>query len=244
MEKYPLRLTAEVLARPLWSVVGVNWYRRFFDPIQDRQGHWWAGCVRTATGIRVATRAELGPLDGGHCFAFKARGASDLKDWWIYYDQDDQAFPARVGSPVKWKGGGCTGWGVARMMSGINRVRYDPTSLYPLDQEYDEWAETYPDGSEEGSSVNASLYCARNFGLSRVVRGRRRDPDPAEGIAAYRWIRSLADWKQSTGYQDLDYSDGTNNWGMNGYPHLVRWPDETMEMLWREDGEIAVVTDR
>ncbi len=240
--RYPLSL-AQLPEKPTWSVVGVNWYRLFFEPIQDSRGAWWAGCVRTPTGIRVANRQELGPLEGGHCFAFRARKSADPIDWWMFYDQDDQGFPARIGSPTRWKSGGCTGFGTARMMSGLNRKRYDPYSIYPLDQQYDELAETTPDGPQEGSSVNAALYVAKNFGLAPVVRGKRKDPAPGEGIAAYRWIRDLADWKRSTGFEGLPYSDGLNSWGTN-YPHVVRWPDEIMNMLWGEDGEIAVVTDR
>ena len=45
------------------------------------------------------------------------------------------------------------------------------------------------------------------------------------------------------GYSGLDYVDVLNSWG-RGYPHLTRMPAKVLERLWKEDGEVGIVTDR
>jgi len=64
-----------------------------------------------------------------------------------------------------------------------------------------------------------------------------------EGIAANRWARSVDDVLSVLGYDGLDFVDVLNSWG-RGYPHLTRMPAKVLERLWKEDGEVGLVTDR
>lgn len=235
VEKFPL--TTERAIKEAGGVVGFNWYEIFDAPIQLSDGHWYVGVDNYG---KVLHKSMWGRIRGGHCWAFKPRGNTDPMGWWPYYDQDDPAFVERVHSSYTWKSGGCTGFGVSRMMSQLNRRRYDPYFVYHEAQKVDEWAGT----DYEGSSVNAALSIARIRGLVPVVRGEAK-PDPYEqdGIFANRWITDVQDWKRVLRYEDKDFTDGLNSWG-ESYPHIVRWPDEVIDNLMKEDGEISVVTDR
>jgi hypothetical protein len=64
-----------------------------------------------------------------------------------------------------------------------------------------------------------------------------------EGIKANRWARNIDDVLSTLGYDGLDYVDVLNSWG-RGYPHLTRMPATVLERLRKEDGEVAIVTDR
>jgi hypothetical protein len=237
VEKYPMT-AALAPTKPANSVVGTNWYRAMFRPVRDSRGYWWIGVVKTPTGLRVMNKTELGPLVGGHAYAIKARGVGHNPAWHEFYDQDDPQFVSRIGSAYRWKSGGCTGFSVCIMQTLSNRKRYDPYHIYHEDQKIDEW----PGEDYEGSSVRAALDVARMQGLVPVVRGKARFITPAEGIAANRWITSYEEWKQHIGYSDVPFVDKAGSWGTS-FPRLVRIPDELMEMLWLEDGEISMVTD-
>ena len=58
-----------------------------------------------------------------------------------------------------------------------------------------------------------------------------------------RWARSVDDVLTTLGYGGLDFVDVLNSWG-RGYPHLTRMPASVLERLWKEDGEVGLVTDR
>jgi hypothetical protein len=211
MERYPLR-AAQAPSKPTPVVVGVNWYENFDRPWQDRSRHWWIG-----TG-------NLGRIRGGHCVCLKPKGVRDNTDWWGFYDQGSE--------------GACVGFGASRMMTLLNRKRYDAWWLYRQAQAVDEWTDTPP---EEGTSVRAGLDILRTQGhwpANQPYLG----PQPTEGIAANRWARSIDDVLDVLGYSVLDYVDILNSWG-RAWPHLVRMPATTLERLFFEDGEFGVVTD-
>ena len=79
-----------------------------------------------------------------------------------------------------------------------------------------------------------------------TARSTTARPSPeaiGEGIKANRWARSVDDVLTTLGYGGLDYVDILNSWG-RGYPHLTRMPATVLERLWKEDGEVGLVTDR
>ena len=86
----------------------------------------------------------------------------------------------------------------------------------------------------------------RHPAQARPLRDRRRPTSPeeiGEGIKANRWARSVDDVLTTLGYSGLDYVDVLNSWGRS-YPHLTRMPAKVLERLWKEDGEVGLVTDR
>lgn len=235
LEKFPLT-AATVPSKATPVLGGVNWYRSCFTPEQIKVG------ARTVWAIGRPGRL-LGPLDGGHAICFRPRGLLDNVGWWEYYDQLAE--------------GRCTEFAKLRMMSLLNRRRYDITSRwhYWQDQREDEWAGgSYPGASPqyEGTSVRAALEGLRKYGAIVSRRGGAPiDPDEAgglvragEGIAVYRWCPSWAEVRQVTGTPDhLPGVEFLNSWGRDGYPHYTLMLDELGDRLLREDGEFGVVTD-
>jgi hypothetical protein len=215
-QKWPLTSTAlEALPQPQPMTIGINWYHAFDTPEQDAAGHWW-----------VARDGNLGPLRGGHCVCLKGRRIADPASYWKFYDQGAE--------------GACVGFGSSRMMSLLNRKRYDAPWLYREGQKVDEYEDTPPG---EGTSVRAGMDVLRTRG-HRVVKGHKTGTvDLDEGIRANRWAVTLDDVLRVLGYQDVGYVDFLNSWGV-AYPHLTRMPVEPLERLLGEDGEFAVVTDR
>jgi hypothetical protein len=67
-----------------------------------------------------------------------------------------------------------------------------------------------------------------------------------EGITVYRWARTVAEVHgvlKSPANDRLGAVRILNSWG-HSYPHRVWMPDETLQRLIDEDGEVALVTDR
>jgi hypothetical protein len=200
--------------RPTPVVLGVNWYVEFDAPEPDGQGHAW-----------IARDGRLSKVRGGHCVCLKPRGTSDPDGWWDFYDQGEE--------------GACVGFGVSRLASQLNRKTYDGFWLYHEAKKVDE----FPGEDYEGTSVRAGLDVLRTLGHCVRTGATDAAPDPGEGIAANRWARSVDDVLTVLGYDGLDYVDVLNSWG-RGYPHLTRMPATVLERLWREDGEVGIVTDR
>jgi hypothetical protein len=71
-------------------------------------------------------------------------------------------------------------------------------------------------------------------------------PATGEGIAVYRWAKTV---DQVHGVLKSPANDRAgavrilNSWG-RGYPHRVWMPNETLQRLIDEDGEVALITDR
>lgn len=236
-DKYPLTL-ATIPSRATPVQAGFNVYRWLMEPVQRRVGGrlvWVAGDVPMANWGRVL---------GGHAVAFKPHDVLDAYGWWDYYDQGVE--------------GRCPEFSLLRVLSLMNRKRYDITSRwhYFQMQREDEWAGgSYPGASPvyEGSSVRAALEVARKYGaIPALPSGRSFAPGanvqsavrPEEGIAAYRWCRSWDDVRAVLRVPDeQDGIDYLQSWGRS-HPRMLRLPDAAGERLLREQGEFGVVTDR
>jgi len=225
VEKYPLTAPT-VPAMPVPVTIGVNWYRQSFDnPEKDNRGRWWIGRGK-----------NLGPWSGeGHCLCLEpgdpsTPGASeqDINSWWSFYDQGAE--------------GACVGFGSSRMMSLLNRKRYDARWLWNEAKKVDEWPDTNP-GDDNGTSVRAAMDVLRGRGHVPWGKG---SPVAAEGISANRWARSVDEVLEalkSPASERMGAVRLLNSWG-TGWPHRVWLPFETLQRLLDEEGEATVVTDR
>lgn len=242
LDRFPLT-AATIPGKPSPMLAGINWYENFDAPeritVHDDNGR--------ARRFWAIGRGDLGRIRGGHAFSTKPLDIVDPYSWWDYYNQGVE--------------GRCVEFGVLRMMSLLNRKRYDLTSrwLYWTAQQIDEWeGGSYPGGSPsyEGTSGRAGLDVALKYGLllpERTRTGYRQIPfeeagelvSPQEGIAAYRWAPDWATVRTVNGVPD--WCPGVpfvNSWGRDGYPHMTILLDEAGERVHREDGEWGVVTDR
>ena len=131
------------------------------------------------------------------------------------------------------------------MMTLLNRERLDAPWLYYEARKVDDW----PGEDYSGTSVRAALDVLR-------ARGHRRpgatNPDPAMGIAEFRWARTVDQvlacllGPMATGtsmHERLGAVPMANSWGTD-YPKTVWVPFAAMQRLLDEQGDAAVVTDR
>jgi hypothetical protein len=238
-EKFPLT-AATAPAVPTPVAIGVNWYTDFDNPVQQG-GRYWIGL----------DSKKLGKIRGGHCVCLEpgdqlngtgtiTRRLQDVTNWWDFYDQGRE--------------GACVGFGCSRMMSLLNRKRYDARWLWDWAKSTDEWPETNP-GDDEGTSVRAACDILRTrghvawkdayAGLDFKLRDQEA-PAPSEGIMVYRWARTVEEVHGVLKSPANDRAGAVrilNSWG-RGYPHRVWMPDATLQRLIDEDGEVALVTDR
>jgi hypothetical protein len=214
--KYPLT-AATVPEKPTPVVVGANWYTNFDQPVKETgSNRWWIG------------RGDLGQVRGGHCVCLAPGKLADLVSWWQFYDQGSE--------------GACVGFGCSRMMSLLNRKKYSAPWLYHRAQQFDEW----PGDSYEGTSVRAALDVLRTEGHVPFAKKNSFDPVRGEGISANRWATSVDEVHRvlQNGVGDRLGAVGVlNSWG-EGYPHVVWLPDDALDRLMREQGEVGLVVDR
>lgn len=215
IEKYPLSASQAELVQPIVPIaVGVNWYTNFDSP------------EKIGTRYYVG-RGNLGSIRGGHCFCLKPPSITDSIGWWEFYDQLAE--------------GACVGFGNSRVMTLLNRKRYDAKWLYHEAQLIDEYSDTPP---AEGTSVRAGLEMLRTKGAMAVVRGVDKGPFASDGISAFRWITDVEDIRKALGQSMSALTiPFLNSWGRS-YPHITYMPYETMQQLLDEEGEAAVITDR
>jgi hypothetical protein len=219
--------------KPTPMAIGINWYENFDTPKLDSKGRWWIGVDSSFRPTK-----NLGSIRGGHCVAVKCSTYSDLLTWWDFYDQGNE--------------GACVGFGSSRMMSMLNRKRYDARWLWDWAKKKDEWPDTNP-GDDNGTSVHAGADVLRTMGHVPYVRTytdyRTRDtqtPVYAEGITAVRWATTVEQMEavlQSPLHNTLQATPILNSWGRY-YPHLTWIPWPVMQRLIDEDGEVAIPTDR
>lgn len=218
-------LTTETMPdKPTPVVLGINWYRVFDRPVQDNHGAWWI--VKPGT-------SDWSYIRGGHAICLQPPGVYDSAAWWRFYDQ--------------WNEGACVGFAIARMMTLLNRRRYDARRLYHEALKIDEW----PGEEDAGTSVRAGCDVARTQGLVRVGRYEDDIPEPEDGIAVNRWARSVEEIAACLSPKDngasvlnRGYVTPLNSWG-DGYPHFARLALEDLDRLvYRENGEATVVVDR
>jgi hypothetical protein len=238
-EKFPLT-AATTPDTPTPVAIGVNWYTDFDTPVQ-KGGRYWIGL----------DSKKLGSIRGGHCVCLEpgdqlnggtavVRKLQDSPSWWDFYDQGRE--------------GACVGFGCSRMMSLLNRKRYDARWLWDWAKATDEWPETKP-GDDQGTSVRAACDILRTRGhvawkdayADRDFQQRDQEPPASgEGIMVYRWARTVDEVHSVLKSPANDRAGAVrilNSWG-RGYPHRVWMPDETLQRLIDEDGEVALITDR
>lgn len=232
VEKYPLTAAIETITKPTPVIIGVNWYTAFDKPVKSSDGTWWV----------PEAGAGLGTVRGGHCVCLKPKGVTDTSGWWDFYDQGQE--------------GACVGFGSSRAMSQLNRERYFARWLWDEAKAADEFPDTNP-GDDNGTTVRSALgvlkkqghvlweskYKALDDEPSDAAKRDKLKGDPKQGIAAYRWITSMDDLLHVLGFDGLEYVEVVNSWGRS-YPHVTRFPLSVIERLWKEDGELGVVTDR
>ena len=208
------------VTKPTPVVIGVNWYAAFDNPVKGTDRRW-----------RIKS-TNLGRIRGGHCVMLPAKGIVDAPSWNAYYDQGSE--------------GRCVQFGISRLMSHLNRRRYNVKEtpegrwLYWQAQMMDEWdGGEYPGGKPtySGTSVRAGLEVVRQRGL---IRERQAHPWPDDGISAYRWVQDIDDLLAALGRQGYEEIPLFNSWNVPP----VWWPVEVHERLLREDGEYGLVTDR
>lgn len=214
VERFPLT-AATAPSTPVPVAIGVNWYENFDTP-ELSAGHPWIG------------RGMLGKIRGGHCVCLLPAGMTDPSSWWHFYDQGRE--------------GACVGFGCSRMMSLLNRQRYDARWLWNQAKTIDEWPETNP-GDDNGTSVRAACDVLRKTG--HVVANRVPEiVDIGQGIAANRWATDVDQILKALGTPSWDHVRVLNSWGA-GYPHIVNMPATTLHQLISvENGEACLVTDR
>lgn len=230
VETYPL--TADTLpARPRPVVIGVNWYSAFDEPeVDESSGEEFVG-----------HDGSLGQIRGGHCVCLEPGGEPDTEEWWDFYDQGAE--------------GACVGFGWSRCMTILNEGQlYAPRWLWDRSKEVDQWDETNP-GDNNGTSVRSAGGVLRKSGHVDWQDGYTADdhtdragyqPDRADGIQRFRWARSVDDVHRVLGNERADELGAVpflNSWGRN-YPHRTWMPDEVLQRLMTEEGEVAVPTDR
>ena len=136
IEKYPLSaLPRTAIPTGVPVVIGVDWYSNFDQPVKDGNRYWIG-------------RGDLGSVRGGHCVCISSR-QRDLRAWHSFYDQGSE--------------GACVGFGTSRMMSLLNRRRYEARWLWDRAKEIDDWPDTNP-GDSNGTSVRAALDILVNRG--------------------------------------------------------------------------------
>lgn len=210
VDRYPL---VAAPAKPVPVAIGINWYTAFDTP-QRQGGAWWIGRGN-----------DLGSVRGGHCVALLPAGLTDPASYWAFYDQGQE--------------GACVGFGCSRMMSLLNRRRYDARWLWNQAKLVDEWPDTNP-GDDNGTSVRAACDVLRAQGAERWHSTK---PTAQDGISANRWATSVDQVLAALGTPDRDYVVVLNSWGRTGYPHFTRMPASVLDRLIREDGEATLVVD-
>jgi hypothetical protein len=71
-------------------------------------------------------------------------------------------------------------------------------------------------------------------------------PDPDQGISAFRWAQGVDEVHAVLGNEKADELGAVpvlNSWG-DDYPERVWMRDDVLDRLMREQGEIAIPTDR
>lgn len=214
-EKYALTTAAaEELLKPTPVVVGVNWYQNFDKPVKDKDGKWWVG------------RGNLGRIRGGHAVVMP-HDNSDSQAWYNYYDQG--------------KEGACVGFAASRMMSLLNKERYDAWWAWNEAKKIDEWSDTNP-GDSNGTSVRAVMDVFRTQGHKAANAAA---PSLDNGIKENKWAIDVQDVHRvlrNKHYDKIGAIPFHNSWGKS-YPKKVWMPSETWNRLLHENGEFAMVTD-
>ena len=234
LERYPLTALADderPTRRPV--VIGVNWYREMDGPVKDE-----------ASGEYFIARDgadSLSEVRGGHCVCLEPGGEPDKDDWHTFYNQGQE--------------GACVGFGWSRCMTILNGGQlYAARWLWDRSKEIDEWTETVP-GDNNGTSVRAAAEILvasghvdwqDDFADDSHVERAEYSGDTNDGLLTFRWATTVDEVHQTLDNPRADELGAVpilNSWGVQ-YPRRVWLPDDVLERLIREDGEIAIPTDR
>lgn len=230
-EKYPISALFGVEIPRVPIAIGVDWYSSFDNPEPVKFG----SLTRYFVG-----HGALGTIRGGHCVCIKSGNYADPLSWWSFYDQGSE--------------GACVGFGSSRMMSLINRERYNARWLWDQAKIIDEWADTNP-GDDNGTSVHAASDILRLKGHVKYATSQGaltyqdRDwllPNISKGINAARWAQSVDDIRavlQSSLNDKLQAVPFLNSWGRY-YPRVTWMPYSVVEKLIADGGEFLIPTDR
>lgn len=209
--------------KPTPVVLGIWWYAAFDTPTEltvNGRKQYWIGLGDNWGGIR-----------GGHAICVKPDALVDTGGWWSFYDQGRE--------------GACVGFAASRMMSLLNRKRYDARWLYHEAQEIDEW----PGEDYDGTSVRAGMDVLRLSGHRRKLGPFTLSTNPDHGIVENRWATNVDDVLACL-HNLPERGDIVllNSWGKlhgkDGYAHHVHLPLEALDRLLRENGEATVVVDK
>lgn len=228
IEKYPLSALSETeLPVQVPVTIGINWYTSFDTP-KSIDGRWWIG-----------TESNLGSIRGGHAVCLKPGKKPDPEIWWDFYNQGAE--------------GSCVGFAASRMMSLLNRKKYDARWLWDQAKLMDEWPETNP-GDDEGTSVGAGMDILRTGHVPWKLEYAGRDWTQRateirvinEGIWANRWATTVDEvvvTLASPIVNSLQAVPFLNSWG-RAFPHITWLPLNVLERLLNEDGEMTIITDK
>lgn len=234
LESYPLAaLPDEERPERAPVVIGVNWYVEMDNPEQDE-----------GTGDYFIARGgadSLTRIRGGHCVCLEPGGdLSDREEWRAFYDQGRE--------------GACVGFGWSRCISILNGDLYAARWLWDRCKERDQWPETNP-GDNEGTSVRSGgevlvmsghVQWSDPYADDDHTERTEYQPDSAQGLAAFRWAQTVDEVHAVLGNEKADELGAVpilNSWG-TGYPARVWLPDDVLDVLMRQQGEIAIPTDR
>jgi hypothetical protein len=213
IQQYGLTLQT-VPVKPTPVVLGINWYSAFDDP-EPINGKYWIGRGQ-----------DWGSIRGGHAICVKPASIVDTAGWYTYYDQGNE--------------GSCVGFSSSRMMSLLNRKRYDAEWLYHEAQRLDEW----PGEDYDGTSVRAGMDVLRTEGHRRKLGPFTLPVEAGNGISANYWATNVVEVLACL-HDDVNGDAVTlvNSWGRS-YPHYVHLPLDALARLLREDGEATVAIDK
>jgi hypothetical protein len=234
VEKYALTALPPE-ERPTQSpvVIGVNWYTEFDNPEEDAESG--------ETFIARGGAATLTKIRGGHCVCLEPGSAmTDQPGWREFYNQGHE--------------GACVGFGWSRCMSLLNKPEYAARWLWDRAKEADQWPETQP-GDDNGTTVRAAgdvlvdkghVVWSDEDADDDATERATYQPDASQGITAFRWAKSIDEVHGVLGNKRADELGAVpvlNSWG-DDYPERVWMPDDVLDRLMQEDGEVAIPTDR
>ena len=233
VEKYALTALPPE-ERPTQSpvVIGVNWYTEFDNPEEDAESG--------ETFIARGGAPSLTKIRGGHCVCLEPGG---------------EMGPARLEGVLRpGSRGACVGFGWSRCMSLLNKPEYAARWLWDRAKEADQWPETQP-GDDNGTTVRAAGDVLQGKGHvvwsdedadDDATERATTSPTSSQGITAFRWAKSIDEVHGVLGNARADELGAVpvlNSWG-DDYPERVWMPDDVLDRLMKEDGEMAIPTDR
>ena len=139
-------------------------------------------------------------------------------------------------------------------MSLLNQELYAARWLWDRAKESDEWSETQP-CDDNGTSVRAAgdvlsgpghVDWESDYDDDNCEERRGYTPAADNGIARFRSAQSVEEVHTVLANDKADRLGAVpflNSWG-RGYPHRTWMPDDVLDQLMKQQGEVAIPTDR